>query len=108
MSTKNTNVALSEGKPHFSPRHHDAVMVPDAAVMVRVRVYEGSRSIEMVCASAGVKILRVFPVVGGGTNHRTTEGGGRQAREGVRDRVDNPGMCAISRSYMPMYASHRT
>ena len=89
-------------------RDHDAVMVPDAAVMVRVRVDEGSRSIEMVCASAGVKLVRVFPVVGVGTNHRTTESVGRQAREGVRGRVGNPGICAISRSNMPMYASHRT
>ena len=59
--------------------------------MVRVRVDEGSRSIEIVCASAGVKRVRVFSVVGGGTNHRTTEGEGRQAREAVRGRVGNPG-----------------
>ena len=65
-------------------------MVPEAAVMVRVRVDEVSRSIEMVCASAGVKLVRVFPVVGVGTNHTTTEGGGRQAGDGVRGRVGNP------------------
>ena len=60
MSAKNTSVALSEGKPHFAARHHDAVMYSKTSIF---------------CARAVVKLERVLPVFGVGSNHRTTEGG---------------------------------
>ena len=35
MSAKNTGAALSDGEPHFSARHHDAVMVPKTSMMAQ-------------------------------------------------------------------------
>ena len=74
MSAKNISVAMSEGKTRFAARHHDAVMVTKTSMMVRVVVHEVTRCIEVFCASAGVKLVRVFPVVGGGSNHSETKG----------------------------------
>ena len=54
MSAKNTSVALSDGKLYFAARHHDAVMVTEASMMVRVVVHEVSRGIEIFCANAGI------------------------------------------------------
>ena len=52
------------------------------------RSYQRHRNVLRKCE---VKLVRVFPVVGGGSNHRATEGSGSQARSGVRGRVGNPG-----------------
>ena len=58
-------------------------------MMVRVGFREVTRGIEILCASAGVKLVRVFPVVGWGSNHSAAEGGGRQSINGVRGPVGN-------------------
>ena len=58
-------------------------------MVVRVVVHKVTKDIEMFCAGAGVKLVRVFSVVCGGSNHNATDGVGRQARKGVRGRVGN-------------------
>ena len=52
-------------------------MVPKTFIVVHVGVYEVTRGIEMFCASAVVKLVRVFSVVGGGiqSNPRRDSGG---------------------------------
>ena len=81
MFAKNTGVTLTEGEPHFAALHNHAVMVPDASIMVRVGIQEVTRGIEMFRASAGVKLVRLFPVFGGGSKHRETDGVEHTSRE---------------------------
>ena len=107
-SSGDPNVREEYQCAHVAARHHDAVMVPKTAIMVRICVRKVTRGIEMFCASAGVKLVRVFPVAGVDPitgQQRACEANREMASAAV---LVIPEMCAISMSIMPMYAIPRT
>ena len=76
MSAKNTNVALANCESN-----NDVVMVPEAPMIVRVVIQDATRGFEVFYASAWVQLVRVFQVVGVGSNRMETDGWRRTPRD---------------------------